>query len=161
MFWKSPLWQKMQSIADFIVWHLFFLIFATIVLDDLASLTIADSKMFGFYATLFAFHPLSLIWYVLNIIQVLLNILIFIPFICYIYGKRLPFRTLWPWILIAKVFFDISGHHYSFLEYKSLFYVKPVFGLAGVLAHVLIWIPSYSTLLNLIRHRSLHFKPSH
>lgn len=161
MFWKSPLWQKLQSVADIIAWHLFFLIFATIVLDDLASLTIADSKMFRFYATLFAFHPPGLIWYTLNIIQVLLNILIFIPFLCYIYGKRLSFRKLWVWVLIAKVFFDISGHYYSFLAYKSLFYVNPIFGLICVLTKIFIWIPSYSTPLNLIRHRFLHFRTSH
>lgn len=163
MFWNSSAWKKIHTISEIIVWHLLFLVFATIVVDDLASLLITDSRIFRFYAALCAFEPWSAIWYVSNFIQVLLNILIFIPFLFYIYNKNLPFRNLWPWILIGKVFFDISGHYYQFLDCKSLFYLKPSYGIFSALAQIIIWAPSYGAPISLIiQHKSLHafIKPS-
>ena len=112
-----------------------------------------DSLIYTYYHILTALHPRYYVSYCLYITSVFINLINLVPLYCYVFRKPSSLIGLWRLVFFMRILSEFFGHDYEYKLIKSIFFSNISLALATLFFYILILIPSYIAVFQLVYGR--------
>lgn len=125
------------------IWEVYFLMIALFIARQAFIFFDPLSDVQLYFRILRSFDPIFLFSYFCSYFRIFLGLFSYLPLLLFIYRIRLFPPLIWQVYFALLVIFDIIGHPYEMLFFRSLFLDSPLLCLGGFLFAISAYIPAY------------------